>query len=1114
MSAAEPPDIPSSATQSDVDALLRHIAELESRLALHNHEQHQARLQAEELSNQHRALLDNLPDLAWAKDLDGRFTAVNKAFAAYIGKSPEEIIGKLDVEFLPSETQARVRADEKMVIESRKTMRWERPYPMKYRKGWADTFKAPILDLEGNVVGVVGMTHDVTERKRVEQQLAESEKRSREFAEMSADWYWKQDASLRFVELKPSRGAMQGPLLKSLGLLRWEIPGVDLESADWASHKADLEARKPFRDFIFAVISSDRRRVWSRVSGMPIYDTEGNFAGYHGVGRDISAQMRATEELRITQERLELALNGSQLCIWDLDIRAGSIYLSEGWSRFIGGGEGPTQTTLEAMYASVHPEDLKLVNAAYIAAVRGDREFHDVEYRSRINSGEYRWLYSRGKVTARDANGRATRMSGTNVDIHERHTLQETLRKALRDQETLMETCPTGLAILRNRMFVSCNPAAERFLGYQPGELVGQSTRVLFSDDASSHAMDEVFYPTDGASNTFSREIEFKRKDGKLVWGLLSGHVIDATSNYGIFSLIDITSQRNLADALAQAKEDADSASRAKSGFLATMSHEIRTPMNGVLGMLELLELGGLEPSQRETVLTIRGQAHALLDIIDEILDFSKIEAGQLAIRPEPICIPHLVEQLGLVYQELASRKNLAFSVRINLPRSSAHMGDGVRIRQIIGNFLSNAVKFTDTGKIGISVEASGRQGDSEDLRICVSDTGIGISADDQTRLFQPFVQVDSRTTRRFGGTGLGLSICKRLAEAMGGTVQMESVLGKGTRMILCLTLPVTSDRDLPAHERAQSEWGLRPAELSTAKKSPAALDPILIAEDHVINLRLMQRQLDLLGYKTDTASNGVEALQKWKKNRYSLLITDCHMPGMDGYELTRTIRGAEIERGASTPLPIIACTADALAGDEEMCLSAGMSDYVAKPVSIAALQAKLTQWLPVEESPPAARGAMRRDEQQRPPAQMEEATSVLAESNSVPLDPRALLEFSGGDLEAEREILIQFLDANQIDSGKLLSGIDEHDDGTVLHTSHRIKGACRAIGASPLADICERIEKAATAGDWAGIAANRDALVAQRNRLVEHLKERTGQSVGVAMNPQNELPFGIHPQP
>ena len=681
----------------------------------------------------------------------------------------------------------------------------------------------------------------------------------------------------------------------------------------------------------------------------------------------------------------------------------------------------------------------------------------------------------------------------TEIAIARERVFQRVLAELQAEQlsrDSLIDTCPTGIAITRDRVFLRMNAAYGRVLGYEVNELIGKSTRVLFRDEETWQAAGNALYPVHAASGAIATELELIRKDGTPIWVLHSGNIIDPQSRYGIFSVVDLSSQRALSKALTAAREAADSANRAKSGFLAAMSHEMRTPMHAVLGMLELLEHGSLESAQRESVRTIHGQAHELLRLIDEILDFSKIEAGQLVICAEPISLVYLIEQSRLVYQELATQKKLALNVNIDAALAPAHRGDARRIRQIVDNLLSNAIKFTDSGGIHLDLQSVRRDDEREEIRIVVRDTGIGIAAEDQEKLFQPFVQVDSRSTRRFGGTGLGLSICKRLADAMAGEVRMQSAPGEGTRMILCLGLPVLGEEELPIQgpNRIAHDW--LPVNLYLPEHAHSGHEPILIAEDHPVNLRLIQRQLKLLGYRSETAGDGAEALDKWRRNRYSMLITDCHMPTMDGYQLAQAIRGVEGERDLDTPMPIIACTANALPEDAQRCLAAGMSDYIAKPVSLGTLQAKLAKWLPPSCSTQSAPA----NTTVNSVAPLKGAAAGIAASPAAqasPLDPSALLDFSGGNADDEREILEQFRQSNRKDSALLFNALDQREQNTVLHASHRIKGASRAIGATPLADVCERIEKAARAGDWEDILGAREALQEQTERLLEHIKTR-----------------------
>ncbi len=541
--------------------------------------------------------------------------------------------------------------------------------------------------------------------------------------------------------------------------------------------------------------------------------------------------------------------------------------------------------------------------------------------------------------------------------------------------------------------------------------------------------------------------------------------------------IADISEQRRLEEALVAAKEAADEANHAKSAFLATMSHEIRTPMNGALGMLELLSLTALDTEQTTTLAIVRESSKSLLRLIDDILDFSMIEADKLELRPEVVSIRDVVEGVRNIYSGVASARGLPI-LRSTDPRiSPATRVDPLRLRQILNNLVSNALKFTTKGHVEIKAEWLARIDGADRVRFLVRDTGIGVSQENQRRLFQPFSQGDGDSTRQVGGTGLGLTICRRLAELMGGTVEMESEPGVGTTMILSLSLPIADATELPnvASERAHERLvgiarGRRPPPGVAAALVEGTL--VLIVDDHPTNRMLLMRQVNTLGYAAECAANGVEALALWRAKAFGIVITDCNMPDMDGYELTRTIRALEAERSARRT-PIVACTANALGGQAEECLAAGMDDCLVKPVDLAKLLRTLDQWLPLSGHP---------DLEPAPAAALPPAASGGADAAA--LDRTVLAEISGGDVDVERSILSSFRCANESDAAALERAVVDLDQAAVTRAAHRISGASRMIGALELARICERVEHAGRAGDWMAMSADLGALRREGQRL------------------------------
>ena len=573
-----------------------------------------------------------------------------------------------------------------------------------------------------------------------------------------------------------------------------------------------------------------------------------------------------------------------------------------------------------------------------------------------------------------------------------------------------------------------------------------------------------------------------RQPDGALKWLRASALLRKESDGSVLWNgyMADITEQRRLEDALKEAKEAADSANRAKSTFLATMSHEIRTPMNGVLGMIELLGLTRLDAEQRTTVEIVRESGKSLLRIIDDILEFSKIEAGRLTVSPEVASIKEVIEGVFNIYSGNASSKGLLLKPVVDPRISPAVWVDPVRLRQILNNFVSNAIKFTSKGTIEIEAQLIERVDAEDRVRFSVKDTGIGISAENQQQLFQPFSQAEADTTRRYGGTGLGLTICRRLAGLMGGSVEMVSELGKGTTMILTVLLPIADPKDLrkteppPLRDLLSTTTRMRRLTPSVAQAQTEGT-LVLLVDDHPTNRLLLTRQITTLGYAVESAENGVNALEKWRSGRFGIVITDCNMPEMDGYELASTIRRLESANGGKR-IPIIACTANALGGEAEICFAAGMDDYLAKPVELMQMLKKLDQWLPIPEAEAA------------PYEQSANRLNSSEPGAATPVERAVLSEISGGDAAVERDILLDFRRVNDEDTIMLKQAVASNDIPQVTRAAHRIKGACKMVGAMGLASVCEHIEHASRANDWNTIKVYMDAHHQEWRRLNAYL--------------------------
>lgn len=499
--------------------------------------------------------------------------------------------------------------------------------------------------------------------------------------------------------------------------------------------------------------------------------------------------------------------------------------------------------------------------------------------------------------------------------------------------EGIFQSTPDGRYLL-------VNPALARMYGYESPEqlmeAVSDISRHIYVDAETRREYQRII-ARDGEVRGL--EYQVRRKDGSVLWVCEHARAVKDDSGQVIYYegfIQDSTRRKQVEGELVQAKEAAEAANLAKSQFLAVMSHEIRTPMNGVIGMTSLLLNSPLSSEQREFLETIRQSGDALLELINDILDFTKVESGHCELEHSEFSLSDCIESVHQLLQPRATDKGLTFACEIDPATPIAVRGDVTRLRQVLVNLAGNAVKFTERGGVRLMVWPN-RPSESPDiLHFAISDTGIGIPREAMGRLFRPFSQADASTTRRYGGTGLGLAISKRLVELMGGCVWLDSKEGVGS----VFSFHIKIDRvelDLPSTTLARHELqaGTPNEPIATA---PAQPERVLLAEDDAVNRKVALKMLMRLGYRADVVTDGEAAITAAQLHPYDVILMDVHMPATDGLEAARRIRS---EPAVVRPW-IIAVTANAMAGDRDLCLAAGMDDYLAKPMKLDELAAAM----------------------------------------------------------------------------------------------------------------------------------------------------------------------------
>lgn len=753
----------------------------------------------------------------------------------------------------------------------------------------------------------------------------------------------------------------------------------------------------------------------------------------------------ATQALREREHFIQRVTEMTPDIIHVLDLTTKrSIFVNHPLANLLGyPTEQIAEISLDVLRQLTHPDDHARL-AEHYARLAEDGQVAEIQVRVFLGNGEEHWFLNRDMIFARDEMGRPSQILSIAQDITESKLTAQALAASEARLRALRDALPDLLFVVRaDGTFLEFYAPRNEDLRLDPATFLGQTIAAVMPPEFAA-----VAYPA-MARVVETGVLELIEYPLQLGQGeqMFEARIARIAGDELLIVVRDITERRRTTEALLRAKEAAEAADRAKSTFLAHISHEIRTPLTAIIGMSGLLRNTDIAPHQREYVMTIQTGATTLLNLIGNILDFSKIEAGQMELNAQPFDLRACVnEALELIAHE-ARRKGLALESEVQATVPGVLDGDGGRLRQVLVNLLGNAVKFTERGSVALLVSGRPLSETDYELTIAISDTGIGIPADQLAHIFDPFVQADSATTRRFGGTGLGLSISKQIVELMGGQINVTSATGKGSTFTL--TLPLRIAETIPD--------ALRPGvgERETVQRRQLR---ILLAEDNLINQDVLRRLLENLGYTPDVASNGAEALAAVSRQPYDVVLMDIQMPELDGEEATRRIRAL----GSAIVQPhIIALTASALRGDRERYLAAGMDDYLSKPVQVGDLRAALNRAaLPGSNtSTPAAAPPDPRPARQSAPA----AASRLIDWAMV----EHLIESLGMEPAQSAEMVLDlFSRALSAQLTEITQAVATDDRPQVRLLAHKLRGGSRQLGATRLADQWTTLETAAQSAD------------------------------------------------
>ncbi|WP_319582556.1 PAS domain S-box protein [uncultured Pseudodesulfovibrio sp.] len=881
---------------------------------------------ARENLEKYRFLAENAADVIWTMDNDCRYTYVSPSVERVRGFTPEEIVGSSAEQIVSAESLVASRAAWQMVderadgiVDPASIVRVEMRIGKKDGSMlWGESIARRLWDENGNAIGYIGTTRDITERKSIEERLRTSEHFLQSMINATED-------SVGLFKVDGAVLAMNRNMSRFLGLSKEADVGQSV--FDFIPESVQPMVRKTFERVVETRAPLTEQVVWSgRILDGVIYPVEdgGEVTAIAVYGRDVTEARFAEEARKKTREQYRLIVETANEGILGLDANQVITYANKIVADFFGSKVEDVigRSLLDFVAPSDWEDNLRRIEEKQ----SGKRERYERRFR-RADGSEVWGMVSTTPLMAED--GRLLGAFAMIADITEVKQAHERLLNILDgiSADIYVSDFETNEILFMNAgMCDFYGPIEEGMACHElirgldhRCPLCPKEKLVDENGEPVGTLVSERYYESRGRWHlTHDRAIRWL--EDRLV------HMHMAA---------DITELKTMASELEKAMTKAEAASLAKNEFLANMSHEIRTPLNGLLGMLQLMQLSELEPTQRDYLETALNSGRSLLQVLNDILDLSKVESGKLELEAIPFELGEVLDQVVSTFRHSVEERGVTMRWEIDEALARHFVADKGRLRQILFNLVGNAVKFTETGSIEVRAHPldSGAEGGVIRLLFEVSDTGIGIPRDKVGAVFDPFTQVDGSSTRKYQGTGLGLGIVRRLVQLMGGSISVDTEEGEGTTIYFTIQARLAEQPDDPAS-----------TQLTTLSNGGLS---ILVAEDERVNRVVVQRILEKLGHSAECVGSGEEAIKVLRERTFDLFLSDIQMPGLDGVATTKVIRG-----DLGLDIPVIALTAHAMQGDRDRFIEAGMNGYVSKPFEIDRLQQEIERVMDGPESP------------------------------------------------------------------------------------------------------------------------------------------------------------------